>query len=205
MFFNYVPTASNLYVKPSNAGLKRNKVKRKYTCREAAKPEIFVDPFTSQLQITIKSFVRPVKIKKMGPDMFAISEPETLKEESEENDESHLLNPNRKSLKSFILVHRKDKINSPMKVSRYHSCTLKFQSTDIVVVKTQGEREWFDQKQGKLRKSLGNVYLHYLKKHLKEFDLTFTFSKIVVLKETIKLLPTNAVNKVKKQGLKFQS
>ena len=51
-----------------------------------------------------------------------------------------------------------------MKVSRCHSCTLKFQSTDIVVVKTQGEREWFDQKQGKLRKSSGNVYLHYLNK-----------------------------------------
>lgn len=70
-----------------------------------------------------------------------------------------------------------------MKVSRCHSCTLKFQSTDIVVVKTQGEREWFDQKQGKLRKSSGNVYLHYLKKCLKEFDITFTFSKTAVLKK----------------------
>ena len=74
------------------------------------------------------------------------------------------LNPNLKSLISFVLVHGKDTINCPMEVSRCHSCILKFQSTDIVVVKTQGQREWFDQKQGKLRKSSGNVYLHYLNK-----------------------------------------
>ena len=54
-------------------------------------------------------------------------------------------------------------------------------------------------------KSSGNVYLYYLKRCLEEFDLTFNFSKIVVLKEEIKLLLTNAVNKFRKQGLKFQS
>ena len=80
---------------------------------------------------------------------------ETFEEENEENDESDPLNPSRKSLKSFILVHRKDAINCPIKVSRCHSCTLKFQNTDIVVVKTQREREWFDQKQGRFRKKFG--------------------------------------------------
>ena len=48
-------------------------------------------------------------------------------------------------MKSFILLHWKDTFNCPIKVSRCHSFTChchKFQSSDIVVVKTQREREW---------------------------------------------------------------
>ena len=139
-FFNYVPAVT----KPSNAGLKRNQVKKKHTHREAAKPKIYVGSFTFQLQISTKSIARPVKLKKTRPETFAISKSETFKEESEENDESDPLNPNGKSLKSFILLHWKDTFNCPIKVSRYHSFAChchKFQSSDIVVVKTQRERE----------------------------------------------------------------
>ena len=202
-FLKFVPVASDLYVNPSNAGLKGKEGKKK-CARRVGEPELFLDPFTSQPTFeSTQSFLTPLKLKKTGPESFTISEQSTCDDEDDQ-DGPDPLDPNRTCLKSFTLVHRKDKINCPTKITRCHSCKLRFEDADIVLVKTQGEREWFDKKNGKSRKSSGNVYIHYLRKCLEEYDLTFNFSYVIVLKETLKHLPVKAVDKFRKQGLKIQ-
>ena len=51
--------------------------------------------------------------------------------------------------------------------------------TDKVIVKSVGIRERTE-KTGKVVKYSGNVYFHYLKQCLKEYDQNFSFSAITV-------------------------
>ena len=102
--------------------------------------------------------------------------------------------PDRKICHMYYLVHRKDKKNCPTKVSRCNSCKLKFQIHDVVVVCTQGTREWTD-KDGTKKSSSGNIYLHYLSKCLEGNDGEFKFTNIIILKETLKLLPDSALER----------
>ena len=80
---------------------------------------------------------------------------------------------------------------------------MKFSSPDVVLVRTQGKHEFTDPKSGKQECRMGNVYLHYLKKCLEEYDTKFSFSAVKVLKETLDLLPAGSMIKLKKLGMKL--
>ena len=71
----------------------------------------------------------------------------------------------------------------PKAVKRCESCRYQFTGVDIIVVKITGEREYMD-KNIKLVKQLGNVYLHYLRKCLKELYQEFEFQSLIVPKCT---------------------
>ena len=108
-----------------------------------------------------------------------------------------LLDPDRQIDKTFYLVHRKDTKNCPKTVTRCEVCRRAFnEANNLVVVKTNGERELYNKKVQKKRKATGNVYLHYLFKCLSEFDQAFSYTKIIVLKDTIQKLPAGTDEKV---------
>ena len=54
------------------------------------------------------------------------------------------------------------------------------------------------EKGGESKSSSGNVYLHYLKKCLEGHDGEFRFENIIILKETLKLLPASATERFRK-------
>ena len=102
------------------------------------------------------------------------------------------LNPFRIETCLYHLVHREDTKNCPRQVARCEQCRFNFNNADIVLVRTNGVREFTCPRTGKQRRQSGNIYLHYLKKCLEGHDNKFSFSAIVVLKETLKYLPTGS-------------
>ena len=113
------------------------------------------------------------------------------------------LDPDRPVGQGCYLVHRNDKKNCPSKTKRCHACKRLFSDTDWVVVKTEGQREYTNP-QGKIIKSKGNVYIHYLSGCLSEFKQNFNYSSILVLKSTLDLLPEGSAQTLKDKGLKFE-
>ena len=115
-----------------------------------------------------------------------------------------LLNPLRKTdYKSYKLVHRNDGKTAHIKLHDVWNCKILFNHLDVVIVRTTGIREYTDTK-GKQCKKSGNIYIHYMQKCIEEYDSFFSFKKIVVLKETLKHLPADALAKFRKQGLKTE-
>ena len=100
-------------------------------------------------------------------------------------------------------LNRKDKENCHTKVSRCNSCKLMFQNHDVVLVRTQGTRKWTD-KNGTQKTNSGNIYVQYLNKCLDGHDSEFKFENIIVLKETMKLLPSSAAERFRKKKRKFE-
>ena len=113
------------------------------------------------------------------------------------------LDPDRSTYRMYYLVHSKDKKSCPANVSRCNACKLLFQTHDVVLVRTQGTREWTD-KDGIRKTSTSNVYLHYLSKCLTDFDGAFKFENVIVLKETLKLLPDAAIERFRNKKMKFE-
>ena len=89
-------------------------------------------------------------------------------------------------------------------ISRCQSCKLSFQNLDCVVVRTTGTHEWTDKNSGECKTSTINVYTHFLRKCLEDNDGAFRFENIIVLKDTLKLLPASASEKFQKHNLKFE-
>ena len=96
------------------------------------------------------------------------------------------LNPFRVKETEYRLVHRDDPKNCPKRVTRCES-----------------KREFTNPKSGKQECRMGNVYLHYLRKCLEEYDTKFSFSAVKVLKEKLDLLPAGSMIKFKKLGMKL--
>ena len=68
-------------------------------------------------------------------------------------------------------------------------CKILFTSTDILLVKTIGKRQFTCLKTGKGKYHVVNVYLHSLKSCLNGYDVKFRFESVVVLKKAMSRLP----------------
>ena len=110
-----------------------------------------------------------------------------------------MLNPDRAVQGSFTMVHRKDKKNCQKSVKRCQSCKRMFSDVDHVVVKIEGSRS-FTNKDGKKVVYTGNVYIHYLRSCLVEFQHSFNFSQITEPQSTLKLLPAGSQMQLLQQG-----
>lgn len=110
------------------------------------------------------------------------------------------LDPDRQQSGEYQLVHREDTKSCPKSVSRCQQCRIAFQSSDVVLIKTTGVREITD-KDGKQKRYMGNIYLHYLTKCLKSYDQKFDFLKVNAPKKTQELLPARAVESLRTKGL----
>lgn len=97
------------------------------------------------------------------------------------------------------MVHRNDTKQCPNQVKRCESCKRNFATSDYIVIKTTGAREYMN-KNGKLMKQVGNVYLHYLTNCLKEHDQKFEFHHISVSKQTQSHLSKDNLRSLKDRG-----
>lgn len=201
MFLDFKPTQSQLFQKPAAAGLK--KAPRSKRRSEKGEPELFVDRVRGAEEESRQ--VTPIKMRKIHPttskeptneEKWAVLPKEVPSTAANGYDP---LNPDRSIKKAFYLVHRRDKKNAPISVKRCHSCKRLFSDLDWVLVKTEGNREYTN-KQGKQVEYRGNVYMHYLRDCLAEFQQNFQFSMITVLRSTLNLLPRGSEKKFADQG-----
>ena len=210
VFFNYIPTVSETFQKPMNAGLKCKVPKKRR--RDPEEPELFLDriestpkspalpysldakPSSSSAPLTKK--VTPIKIQKVRGEYSAYKS-STHSATTLNTVEMDPLDPMRAETHMYHLVHREDTKNCPRQVKRCEQCRFQFTNADIVIVRTNGVREFTCPKTGKLRKQSANVYLHYLRSCLKGYDGKFQFPAIVVLRDTLKLLPDSSIEKFK--------
>lgn len=201
-FLNFMPSESQLYSKPAAAGLK--KAPREKRRSEKEEPEIFLERSSVRKQNT-KDVVSPLKLSKVQTSSSADDGWEiTDNVQGITDDDVHdPLNPDRPYKKHFFLVHRKDSKNCPVNVKRCQICKRAFSEEDWVIVKTEGLHEFTDKK-GKQRTTKGNIYIHYLRACLDEYQQNFSFQMMTVLKSTLSHLPENAVQKFTKQGCKFE-
>ena len=86
----------------------------------------------------------------------------------------------------------------PKSVRRCEHCRIVFNATDILLLKTVGVREITD-KAGSKKKFSGNIYLHYLTKCLREYDLNFSFKMVSVPKRTQEKLPEGEPEQIRKK------
>lgn len=174
-----------MYVKPLNAGKKSHVQNRK---RRATQPEPELFTNRVQLQGTL------LKLRKSSVDnQWSVT--------SSQCDDVDPLSPDRDGLKLLQLVARSDKL-CPKMVKRCESCRFNFETTDTVVIKSVGIRE-FTNSDGKRIKQKANVYIHYLTNCLKEFDDDFSFSKITVPKSTQIILGTASCSRLQAKGCKL--
>ena len=101
------------------------------------------------------------------------------------------------------MVYRDDDKHCPKTVKRYQSCLRAFIESDIVVIKTSGERTHHCTKSGKEKISFGNLYLHFLIKCLKQYDSKFKVSQIHVPSYTAGRLSIDVVRSPTEKGLKL--
>ena len=178
-FFEFSPKAINQYKKSASAGHKTQPTRKKRKSEQAeAEFQVYRLQANETLVVPSSSFsTTPSSINPLDPD--------------------------RPVGQGCYLVHRNDKKNCPSKTKRCHACKRLFSDTDWVVVKTEGQREYTNP-QGKIIKSKGNVYIHYLSGCLSEFKQNFNYSSILVLKSTLDLLPEGSAQTLKDKGLKFE-
>ena len=74
-----------------------------------------------------------------------------------------------------------------------------FIESDIVVIKTSGERTHHCTKTGKEKISFGNLYLHFLANCLKQYDSKFEISQIHVPSYTTGRLSIHVVRSLKEK------
>ncbi|CAB4033922.1 Hypothetical predicted protein [Paramuricea clavata] len=165
-------------------------------------PELFVERIQEGSNSVLapackKTPVTPLRLSKAGNDSHWQVQVEPKQTAAAEID---VLNPDRIAGKQFDLVHRNDNKLCPKSVKRCEQCRISFNQADLVLVKTVGVREHTD-KSGKHVKHMGNVYLHYLTKCLKEFDQNFSFGAVNVPARTLTFLPKGSSEKLREKGL----
>lgn len=180
-FFKFTAKSTQAYTKPLNAGKKRAKTGKR-RC-EQHEPELFNQRIAN---------VSPLKLRKT-----AITEWEV----SSQNEVIDYFNPDRTTSRSYTLVLRNDHANCPKKVKRCENCKIQFLS-DVVVVKTTGERQFKDKK-GENVVQTGNIYLHYMTKCLKEFDQNFQFISLIVPTYTQAGLSRGNIDQLVRKGCKL--
>ena len=145
-FFAYIPKQSYCYQKLASAGLKKApRVKRRVEKKE---PAFFLDRTLGQ-SLMPKDKVTPIELANIGHDQIQTKEQSssTVLPRQKRNSSPAMLdplNPDRKLSQQFQfqLIHHSDHKNCPPSVKRCQSCKRAFTSSDWVVVKTEGTREW---------------------------------------------------------------
>eukprot|EP00112_Aurelia_sp_Birch-Aquarium-sp1_P021630 Seg5874.1 transcript_id=Seg5874.1/GoldUCD/mRNA.D3Y31 product="hypothetical protein" protein_id=Seg5874.1/GoldUCD/D3Y31 len=197
-FFSSIPTQSQCYKKPASAGLK--KAPRAQRRVEKEEPQFFLDR-TAAVPVVSNPKVTPIKLKKSAtkPGVSQSAWSVAQRGNSTNEDTNDPLNPDRHLEKKFLLVHRSDSKNCPSSVKRCQSCKRVFTASDWVVVRTEGIREW-TAANGKQKSSSGNIYIHYLRSCLMEYQQSFVFTMVTVPKSTLAYLPPDAAVKFRGQG-----
>ena len=111
------------------------------------------------------------------------------------NKEIDMFDPDRPVHSGLTLVCRNDTKNCPKSVRRCEVCKRQFMDSDLVIVKTAGEREFVDAKGIRVQQH-GNIYLHYLTACLSKFDQSFQFWKIHIAKDTQRNLSKESLQKL---------
>ena len=112
-----------------------------------------------------------------------------------------LYGPDRTIGKKYHLHLRADTKNVPKRVKRCTACQRLFSDQDVVLIKTQGIRQYFCSKAGKGRSSEGKIYLHFLNSCVKEYDSSYMPEKVVVSEGTASQLPKAARAAMKSKGI----
>ena len=86
----------------------------------------------------------------------------------------------------------------PKSVRRCKYCRIALNATDILLVKRVTE---ITDKTGLKKKFSGNIYLHYLTKCSREYDLNFNFKMVIVPKRTQEKLPAGEPEQIRKKGI----
>ena len=114
----------------------------------------------------------------------------------------HLFDPDRINPKVYNQVMRKDHKSCPSQLTRCEECRVAFQTCDICVVKTTGERQRYD-KNGKMIKYQTNLYLHFLTTFFKNHDQNFLYKNVIVSKGTQEFLPDECLGMLQRKGIIF--
>ena len=88
----------------------------------------------------------------------------------------------------------------PKSVRRCEHCQIAFNETDILLVKTVGVRGITD-KTGAKKKFSCNIYLHYLTKCLREYDLHFNFKMVSASKRAQEKLAEGGPEQTRKKRM----
>ena len=146
----YNPASYACYKKPNNAG-KKGKAGEKRRARQVS-PELFTDRIANTPKPP--KLITPLKVRKSN-DSWRVKTPDRA------DPNADIFNADRKQQNNFLLVHKGDKKSFPATVQRCQECRQSFTDADLVAVKTTAPREFTDP-QGKKRKVVSNIYLHYL-------------------------------------------
>ncbi len=197
-FFTFVPSQSQYYKKPASAGLK--KAPRTQRRVEKEEPQLFLDR-TAAVPGVSSQKVTPIKLTKTASKTGVSQSAWSVapRGNSTNGERMDPLNPDRHLEKQFLLVHQSDSKNCPSSVKRCQSCKRMFTASDWVVVRTEGIREW-TAANGKQKSSSGNIYIHYLRSCLMEYQQSFVFAMVTVPKSTLSYLPQEAAIKFRGQG-----
>ena len=200
-FLSFIPRSYQKYEKSSVAGLGQ---KRRGNLPEA---NVFVDKVrgnidhssfdshaTASLVTTLKD--KKQKNRKAKSDHWEIVNKNKVPTVD-------IFNPNRVTSKIYRLVHKSGKSSFQTSVKRWEECKVSFTAADVIAVKITALREYTN-KLGKLQKSSGNVYLHYLKTCLTGHDQKFEFNQINVPVNTKEELSNEQIPKLSDTGCVFE-
>ena len=121
------------------------------------------------------------------------------------NDENKLNfpDPDREVQQQYLLVYRDDTKLCPKSVQRCEQCRLAFSSRpDFPVVKTVGIRERTE-KSGERKKYSGNIYIHFVRKCLRSYNLNFCFDMVKVPQRTLTRLPNSWKEGLRNKGVQI--
>lgn len=212
-FFHHKPKIGETFARPSNAGLKGNGTQKRR--RDESEADLFVDRFSNMPakkatppsqppQNERNRKITPIKLLRTGESTYAAQRKPNEKNQPEPATAFDPLDPHRAEKTLYHLVHKDDKKNFPRQVSRCEQCRHPFSNADVVFVRSTGIREYTCKKTGQQKKQSGNIYFHFLDDCLKKYCNRFSFSAVLVLKETMKRLPQGSLEKFKKLGLQIE-
>ena len=113
------------------------------------------------------------------------------------------LNPDRPQMNQYQLVLWSDNKLCPKSVRRCEQCKKPFvETSDKFVLKTFGMQE-VTEKCGTIKKYTGNIYLHYIRKSLYNWDSGFCFGAVNVPERTKEKTPATWRTELKRHGIKF--
>ena len=107
--------------------------------------------------------------------------------------------PDREVQQQYLLVYRDDTKLCPKSVQRCEQCRLAFSSPpDFLVVKSRKNR-----KVGRKKKYSGNIYIHFVRKCLRSYNLNFRFDMVKVPQRTLTRLPNSWKEGLRNKGVQI--
>ena len=112
-------------------------------------------------------------------------------------------NPKREVQQHYLLVYRDDTRLCPKSVQRCEQCRLAFSSpADFLVVTTVGIRIRTE-KSRERKKYSGNIYIHFVGKCLRSYNLNFRFDMVKVPQRTLTRLPNSWKEGLRNKGVQI--